>query len=67
MSSPEPLMELKIPVERAHSGAADTTQPGTTQLERFFNQQTVANASEWLFHHPRTSRLSLGNCRSRIL
>lgn len=52
MSSPEPLMELKIPVERVHAGAADTTQPGTTQLERFFNQQTVANASEWLFHHP---------------
>jgi Protein of unknown function (DUF4238) len=52
MSSPEPVMKLKVPVERAHAGAADTTQPGTTQLERFFNQQTVANASEWLFHHP---------------
>jgi hypothetical protein len=52
MSSPEPLIELEIPVERAHSGAADTTQLGTTQLERFFNYQTVVNASEWLYHHP---------------
>jgi hypothetical protein len=52
MSSPEPLMELEIPVERAHAGAADTTQLGTTQLERFFNSQTVVNASEWLYHHP---------------
>lgn len=52
MSSPEPLIELKMPVEKTHEGAADTTQLGTTQLERFFNQQTVANASEWLYHHP---------------
>ncbi len=52
MSSPEPLIELKIPVEQTHQGVADTTQRGTTQLERFFNYHTVANASEWLFHHP---------------
>jgi hypothetical protein len=52
MSSPQPLIELKIPVEQTHQGAADRKQLGTTQLERFFNHHTVVNASEWLFHHP---------------
>lgn len=52
MSSPEPLIELEIPVEQTHEGAADTTRLGTTELERFFNHHTVVNASEWLFHHP---------------
>ncbi|WP_456598819.1 DUF4238 domain-containing protein [Blastococcus sp. SYSU DS0616] len=52
MGSPEPLIELDIPVQRTHEGATDTTRAGTTQLERFFNHHTVMNASEWLFHHP---------------
>ncbi|WP_460669466.1 DUF4238 domain-containing protein [Kocuria himachalensis] len=51
MSSPDPLIDLEIPVEKVHKGAADTTQLGTAKLERFFNYHTVVNASEWLFHH----------------
>lgn len=52
MSSPEPIIESGNPVERVHDGAFDAIIPGTTRLESFFNEHTVANASECLFHHP---------------
>jgi hypothetical protein len=52
MTNPEPLIQLGIPVAEVHRGRADTEQAGTTVLERFFNQHTIINASEWLFHHP---------------
>lgn len=52
MSSPDALIDRKIPVEDVHKGAADMNQPGTVKIEKFFNLHTVANASEWLFHHP---------------
>jgi hypothetical protein len=52
LADPELLIDLQIPVEEAHHGRADTVKVGTTELERFFNGYTVANASEWLFHHP---------------
>ncbi len=53
MSSPEPVIDAEVSVERVHQGAADMIQPGTTSLDEFFNSHTVANASEWLFHHPK--------------
>lgn len=52
MSSPDPLIDLEIPVEEVHKGAADTTQLSTAKLGSCFNYHTVVNASEWLFHHP---------------
>jgi hypothetical protein len=52
MSSVDPLIELKVPVEHVHRGRADTAEPGTTSMERFFNGYTVANAAESIFHHP---------------
>lgn len=52
MGSPQPVIDAGVPVERIHHGVADRIQPGTTRLEKFFNCHTVANASEWLFHHP---------------
>lgn len=42
----------KVPVETVHAGRMDHAQLGTTALERFFNGNTVANAGEWLYHHP---------------
>jgi hypothetical protein len=52
MSSPEAFIEKGIAVENVHQGQADRVQAGTTGLEKFLNDSTVANASEWLFHHP---------------
>lgn len=52
MSNPASLIEMQVPVEEVHHGHADMTQFGTTALERFFNEYTVLNTSEWLFHHP---------------
>lgn len=42
----------KVPVETVHAGRMDYTQVGTTALEKFFNGNTIANAGEWLYHHP---------------
>ncbi|WP_430298005.1 DUF4238 domain-containing protein [Sinomonas sp. B1-1] len=56
MSDITPLIEANFPVEKVHQGAADMVQPATAKLEKFFNYHTVANASEWLFHHPEDER-----------
>ncbi|RYB88330.1 DUF4238 domain-containing protein [Nocardioides glacieisoli] len=52
MSSIDPLIELKIPVEHVHRGRADAIEAGTTSMEKFLNSYTVANAAESIFHHP---------------
>ena len=52
MSSPQAFIDADIAVERVQRGEADLMQFGTTALEKFFNDHTVATASEWLFHHP---------------
>jgi hypothetical protein len=52
MGSIEELIDLGIPIKAVHEGRADSAQAGSTTLERFFNDHTAANASEWLFHHP---------------
>lgn len=56
MSSPEPVIASGTPVEKVHHGAADMRMSGTTTLQRFFNEYTAANASEWLFHHPKDEK-----------
>lgn len=56
MSNPEAFIEKRIPVEHVHRGEADSMLVGTTQYEKFFNEHTVRNASEWLFHHPEDER-----------
>lgn len=61
MANPGPLMEMQVPVEQAHQGLTDRAESGTTELERFFNQHTVANASVWLFHHPDDERFVPGD------
>ncbi|MBN9606714.1 MAG: DUF4238 domain-containing protein [Actinomycetales bacterium] len=56
LGSIEPLIELDVPVEAVHRGTADMVLTGTTQLEKFFNFETAANASQYLFHHPEDVR-----------
>lgn len=56
MSSPEPAIELKIPVETLYEGNADSRQVGTTELANLFNMHTAAHASQWVFHHPDDAR-----------
>lgn len=38
------------------SGAVDHAQPGTTQLERFFNEHTAISAREYIYRHPDDAR-----------
>jgi len=45
-----------IPVEDVRAGKLDYAQAGTTALGKFFNGNTVASASEWLYHHPEDER-----------
>lgn len=52
MGSIQPLLDRRNSVEEVHRGRFDATEDGTTKFEKFFNYHTVANASEWLFHHP---------------
>ncbi|MDQ2661854.1 MAG: DUF4238 domain-containing protein [Actinomycetota bacterium] len=51
MSDPMILPD-DITVEDVARGNLDRAQPGTTELERFFNLYTTMNASAALFHHP---------------
>lgn len=37
-------------------GKADLIEAGNTEIERFFNDTTVANASQYVFHHPDDGR-----------
>lgn len=42
--------------ETVASGRFDIDQEGTTVHEKFLNQHAVANASQWLYHHPDDER-----------
>lgn len=55
MSDPMVTAHL-ISVEEVRAGRVDHAQAGTTKMEKFFNNSTVAAASEWLYHHPEDAR-----------
>lgn len=57
LSSPGPLIEAEVPVERVQAGEADQLWKGAPRWEKFFNYNTIANASQWLFHHPNDGSL----------
>lgn len=38
------------------AGQVDQIQPGTTMMEKLFNQQTAKSAREYVFHHPEDER-----------
>lgn len=48
MSSPQAFIEKQIPVEHVQHGEADVVMPATTKWEKFFNYNTIVNASQWL-------------------
>lgn len=52
MSDPLPLVEAGVLLESIQAARFDRTEPGTTQMERFFNDLTARGASRWIFHHP---------------
>jgi hypothetical protein len=59
MSHPGPVFEemagKKAPEEVAEdivAGRHDHNQPGSTKWAHLFNRHTIANARNWLFHHP---------------
>lgn len=56
MSDPTFFMERNIAVERVRAGEFDFAQPGTTALEKLFNEHTATSASMRLFHHPEDAR-----------
>lgn len=55
MSDPMVLAD-SVTAERVAEAEFDHAQVGTTQMERFFNSQTIMNASETLFLHPDDGR-----------
>lgn len=55
MSDPMVFVD-QVPVEKVRDGNLDTSQFGTTALEKLFNEHTVMGASEWLYHHPDDER-----------
>lgn len=56
MNDPTYLMDHDVPVEKTREGKFDFEQPGTTAMEKLFNEHTAAAASMRLFHHPHDAR-----------